>query len=239
MTSETSTSNGSPQTRQGQSPLEVLRRIATRPPPAARDEACDMCAEVIGAEHSHVVDIESRQLMCTCRGCYLLFSTPDAHQRYRAVPDRYLSFPDLALSTADWDSLQIPVGLSFFFHSSVLGRVVAFYPGPAGVAESELDLSTWDNVVAANPHLRALTADVEALLVTAPNDKADARCFLVPIDACYELSGRLRMVWHGFDGGTEAREQIAAFLDHVSQRSRPVRDSDAVEVQPDRPERPD
>ena len=217
MTSET---NGSP------SPLAVLRRIATRPPPAPTDETCDMCAEEIGAEHSHVVDIESRQLMCTCRGCYLLFASPEAHQRYRAVPDRYLSFPDLALSAADWDSLQIPVGLSFFFQSSVLGRVVAFYPGPAGVAESELDLTSWDDIVAANPQLGSLRPDVEALLVTAPDDRTEARCFLVPIDACYELAGRLRMVWHGFDGGREARDQITAFLEHVAQRSRPVRDSD-------------
>ncbi len=219
-------SNESTATGNGQSPLSVLRRIATRPPPAARDETCDMCAEEIGAEHQHVVDIESRQLMCTCRGCYLLFATPDAHQRYRAVPDTYLSFPDLELGSAAWDSLQIPVGLSFFFKSSILGRVVAFYPGPAGVAESELDLESWGSIVEANPQLNALTSDVEALLVTAPDDRADARCFLVPIDACYELSGRLRMVWHGFDGGNEAREQISAFLDNVSQRSRPVRDSD-------------
>ena len=32
--------------------------------------------------------------MCTCRGCYLLFSDPHAKLRYRAVPDRYLTFPD-------------------------------------------------------------------------------------------------------------------------------------------------
>jgi hypothetical protein len=185
-----------------------------------------MCAEPIGAQHSHVVDIESRQLMCTCRGCYLLFASPEAHQRYRAVPDRYLSFPELALSAADWESLQIPVGLSFFFESSVLGRVVAFYPGPAGVAESELDLACWGDIVSANPQLGSLRPDVEALLVTAPDDRTEARCYLVPIDACYELAGRLRMVWHGFDGGQEARDQVTAFLDQVAERSRPVRESD-------------
>ncbi len=29
-------------------------------------------------------------------------------------------------------------------------------------------------------------------------------CHLVPIDACYELAGRLRLVWRGFDGGQDA-----------------------------------
>ena len=56
-----------------------------------------MCAEAIGDEHSHVVDIEKRSLMCTCRGCYLLFTPEGAGGgHFRAVPDRYLSFPDFA-----------------------------------------------------------------------------------------------------------------------------------------------
>ena len=53
--------------------------------------------------------------MCTCRGCGLLFTADAAHQRYRAVPDRFLSFPDFELTEAEWDSLDIPVGLAFFF----------------------------------------------------------------------------------------------------------------------------
>lgn len=213
-------------TRLGQrsaSPLTSLRRIATRPPPDPDVETCDMCAEVIGEDHPHVVDIESRQLMCTCRGCMLLFTAETAHLRYRAVPDRFLSFPDFELSTAGWDALDIPVGLAFFFSSSVLGRLVAFYPGPAGVAESELGLDAWSEVVVANPELDVLTDDVEALLVRGPDDDQQAECFLVPIDACYELAGRLRQVWRGFDGGQDARAEIAGFFARVAARSRPRR----------------
>ncbi len=205
------------------SPLSSLRRIATRPPPDPDVETCEMCAEVIGEDHPHVVDIASRQLMCTCRGCMLLFTAEAAHLRYRAVPDRYLSFPDFDLTTAGWDALDIPVGLAFFFSSSVLGRVVAFYPGPAGVAESELGLGAWSEVAAANPELDVLTDDVEALLVRGPDDDHQAECFLVPIDACYELAGRLRQVWRGFDGGQDARAEIAGFFARVSARSRPRR----------------
>ncbi len=29
-------------------------------------------------------------------------------------------------------------------------------------------------------------------------------CYIVPIDACYELVGHLRLLWRGFDGGSEA-----------------------------------
>ncbi len=45
---------------------------------------------------------------------------------------------------------------------------------------------------------------------------------MVPIDACYELAGRMRLHWRGFDGGTEARQAIAGFLDTVRRRAVPV-----------------
>ena len=45
---------------------------------------------------------------------------------------------------------------------------------------------------------------------------------MVPIDACYELAGKMRLHWRGFDGGTEARAAIAEFLDNVRARARIV-----------------
>jgi hypothetical protein len=211
-----------PENPQAPSAMSVLRRIATRPQPNPDQQTCDMCAEPISDDHRHVVDIQSRQLMCTCRGCALLFTAEAAHQRYRAVPDRYLSFPDFHLTEAGWDSLDIPVGLAFFFSSSVLGRVVAFYPGPAGVAESELGLGSWTEVLESNPELDALSDDVEALLVRSADHDREAQCFLVPIDACYELAGRLRTVWRGFDGGQDARTVIGDFFASIAARSRPT-----------------
>ena len=203
-------------------PLSVLRRIATRPPPDPDLVTCDMCAEPITSDHPHVVDIQSRQLMCTCRGCGLLFAAESANQRFRAVPDRYLSFPDFELTEAGWESLDVPVGLAFFFSSSVLDRVVAFYPGPAGVTESELGLAAWTDVLEANTELDVLSDDVEALLVRAPGHDHAAQCYLVPIDACYELAGRLRTVWRGFDGGQDARAVISDFFATVEARSKPM-----------------
>jgi hypothetical protein len=49
---------------------------------------------------------------------------------------------------------------------------------------------------------------------------AGVECFLVPVDVCYELAGRMRMLWQGFDGGAEARQSIAEFLDSVRSRAR-------------------
>jgi Family of unknown function (DUF5947) len=182
-----------------------------------------MCAEPISDMHQHVVDLESRALMCTCRACYLLFTAEAAELRYRAVPDRYLSFTGFALGPGQWDQLEIPVGLVFFFRNSMQNRTVAFYPGPAGATESELPMDAWDAVVAANPQLGLLQTDVEALLIRAPErGRKGFTCNIVPIDACYELVGRLRQLWRGFDGGTDAHNAMDEFFEKVSALSRPA-----------------
>lgn len=204
-------------------PLGVLRRITAERPPAARvGERCEMCAEPIAAEHQHVVDIEGRQLMCVCRGCYLLFVDQEAALRYRAVPTRYLAFPGFTIGPAEWDALEIPVGLAFFFHNSASDRTVAFYPGPAGATESELPLAQWNTILRRHPELDVLAADVEALLIRVPeNDTTEASCLLLPIDACYEFVGRMRLLWRGFDGGQDVRDYLDEFFAVVSARARP------------------
>jgi hypothetical protein len=202
-------------------PLAVLRRLAAGRPAPVEGERCEMCGVGIAETHQHVVNVEQRSLLCTCRPCYLLFTAPDAELRFRAVPDRYLTFPDFGMGQAQWDALEIPVGLAFFFRNSRLGQMVAFYPGPAGATESELPLAAWDAMVAANPALATVESDVEALLVRATGvGRAEPNCFLVPIDKCYELVGALRRVWRGFDGGQEARRHVEEFFVDLRRRSR-------------------
>ena len=207
------------------SPYDVLTRITSRrsaPEPAG--ERCEMCSEPIASEHQHVVNVAARQLMCACRACYLLFTDSQAELRYRAVPDRYLAFPDFALDRRAWETLQIPVGVAFFFTNSELGRTVAFYPGPAGATESELDMDTWNTLHGKDSRIDLLADDVEALLVRIPEDgdageTAQPQTYLVPIDACYEFVGRLRMLWRGFDGGQEARVFIDGFFAQIQAHS--------------------
>jgi hypothetical protein len=204
-------------------PLAVLQRIRQAPlRPAVRDEErCELCTEPISERHGHLVDVHARTLLCACRGCYLLFTSDGAGGgHFRAVPERYLAFSDFELTAGQWDSLQIPVGIAFFFFNSSLGRMAAFYPGPAGATESELGLDAWAEVMADNPALETLQPDVEALLVRSERDRSGAECFLVPIDACYELVGKLRQSWRGFDGGREAHAELDTFFDRVRASAR-------------------
>ena len=210
-------------------PYDVLARIrSNRPAPEQAGERCEMCSEPIRDEHQHVVNVAGRQLMCVCRACYLLFTDNHADLRYRAVPDRYLAFDGFALDRRAWEALQIPVGVAFFFTNSALERTVAFYPGPAGATESQLDMDAWNAIRGADSRVGLLVDDVEALLVRVPEARtgsADAescepQTYLVPIDACYEFVGRLRMLWRGFDGGQEARAFIDSFFSDIQARAK-------------------
>ncbi|GHE26772.1 hypothetical protein GCM10017673_31010 [Streptosporangium violaceochromogenes] len=195
-----------------------LRRFRGAPP--AKAARCEMCAEPAGETHGHVVNTENRALLCVCRGCYLLFTQEGAtRRRYRSVPERYLRLPSFRLTEADWEELQIPVRTAFFFHNSVLGRTVALYPSPAGATESLLPLATWERVTAANPLPADVRPDVEALLIDRP-PRGESTCHLVPIDACYELVGLVRLHWKGFDGGREARRVIDGFFTSLRLRGR-------------------
>ncbi len=202
-------------------PLAVLRRIRrTRPKQVPRPgERCELCGDGIGEDHRHLVDTKARNLMCACRGCYLLFLSEGAGGgHYRAVPERYVAFPGFQLSRAQWDAMQIPVSVAFFFLNSELGRVAAFYPSPAGATESELPLDKWAEIAAANRELGTLQPDVEAFLVRARPERGEAECYLVPVDVCYELVGHLRRLWRGFDGGSEAHERLDSFFAMVRAR---------------------
>jgi hypothetical protein len=207
------------------SPLDVLSRFREpkkRPRPG---EVCDMCAEPIPDEHSHVVNIETRNLMCTCRGCYLLFTHEGAAQgKYRVVPDRYLKDPSFALTEADWQAMEIPVKIAFFFHNSSLGKIAAFYPSPGGATESLLPPDAWARFMEGNHLFGALTPDVEAVI--ARGVEGGFECLLVPIDAAYELVGLVRLHWKGFHGGAEAHAAIDAFFASLRARSRQLEPED-------------
>jgi len=193
-----------------------LRRFARPPrPAAAAGDRCELCGERLGPEHAHLADLQQRSIGCACKACALLFTRPDG--RYRTVPDRVLSDPRTPLTDAEWEDLQIPVSIAFFFVNSALGRVVASYPSPAGITECELNLGAWERLAGSHPLVRALAPDVEALLVVRPSDT-----YLIPIDRCYSLAGAMRLNWHGFDGGTEVRRILSDLLADLRGRARNV-----------------
>jgi hypothetical protein len=181
---------------------------------------CERCGADIGESHHHFVDIVSRRLSCACRACWLLSPSHEARSSLRAVPDRYIAGPQLRLNGAQWDALQIPVASMFFMFNSTIGRMIAFYPSPAGATESALSLGAWRDVEQSNPWVRTAAPDVEAILVRRHSDACErSDAFIVPIDACYDLVGRIRVRWSGFDGGDAVSDEIERFFDAVAARA--------------------
>jgi hypothetical protein len=220
-----------------------LRRFLQEPA-APPQERCELCATPVPSGHPHLVEPDERRLLCACTACGVLFSEPGL--RYRRVPDRYLVDPAFRLSDAQWDALQVPVGMAFFLVNADRGAVVACYPSPAGATESELALDAWADGVGASALASTLEPDVEALLVRrgdagrggwaertsrhpqgaparGPGVGTSSQALLVPVDACYRLVGLVRRHWKGFDGGAEAWAAIDAFFDDLRERAGELR----------------
>jgi len=199
------------------SSLAGLRQLARKRTPVER---CEMCSRELAADHQHLIEPENRKLICACDACAILFTTR-AGTKMRRVPRRVRFLPNFRMTDVQWNSLMIPIEMAFFFHSSPHGRVVAFYPSPAGATESLLALETWNEVGSGNPVLAEMTPDVEALLVNrvGASRGVPAAYYIVPIDECYKLVGLIRLHWRGLSGGTEVWREITSYFAALKQRA--------------------
>jgi Family of unknown function (DUF5947) len=168
-------------------------------------ERCELCSEPIGRDHRHLLEPVSRELLCACRACGLLF---DRGGRYKLVPERRERLDDGVLGELDWEELRLPVDIAFFLHSSSEGRDMAFYPSPMGATESQLPVEL--------KILATLEPDVEAVLVNRAQG-ADEH-WIVPIDDCFRLVGAIRTHWKGLTGGKQVWLEIASFFEDLERR---------------------
>ena len=200
-----------------QSPFSTLRQLA-RDAAAAAEEHCDLCGASIGPQHRHLLDLGTREVLCACQACKILFDRPAAGGgTRRLIPTRYLVLGGFQMTDAEWESLRVPVNMAFFTRSTAAGRVLALYPSPMGPTESLLPLETWTELEARNPILKQIEPDVEALLVNRVRGAADY--YLVPIDECYKLVGLIRLYWKGLSGGREVWAQIDKFFAELKTRA--------------------
>ncbi len=169
-----------------------------------------MCAEPIADEHQHVVNVEGRQLMCICRGCYLLFTDPARQAALPRGPGPLPRVPGLRAGPPPVGGTADPgragVLLPQLRRSD---RTVAFYPGPAGRHRVRTGPGGLERRCrAADPragHARRRRRGAAGAGARRTDPATPRRAIWCPIDACYEFVGRLRMLWRGFDGGQEAR----------------------------------
>ncbi|HLI06259.1 MAG TPA: DUF5947 family protein [Ktedonobacteraceae bacterium] len=205
--------------------LGSLRQYVQKrePAPAASRqlEHCELCNDVIPEEHRHLLELSRHEVICACQACSLLFSERGAAGgKYLLIPNRYLALTDFQMSDEQWESLAIPVNMVYIFRSTAAQRVMAFYPSPAGAMESLLDLESWEELASANPILNEMEPDVEALLINRVRNSREH--YIVPIDACYQLVGLIRVTWRGLSGGEQAWKAIADYFAGIKAKSRPA-----------------
>ena len=200
-------------------PIGALRQFARkREPTRAPVEHCELCNDVIPVDHHHLLDLAKHSLVCSCQACSILFSSQSG--KYRLVPRRYLALSDFHMTDEQWDDLMIPVNMVYIFRSTIAQRVMAFYPSPAGAMESLLSLESWEALIKDNPILNTLEPDVEALLINRVRNAREH--YIVPIDACYQLVGLIRVSWRGLSGGEAAWKAIEEFFADLRRKSQQV-----------------
>jgi hypothetical protein len=201
--------------------LGVLRQFRGSRRSASRVERCELCSAELIHDHPHLVELVSRQILCACDACALLFDGTE-RSKFKRVSRSIRFLPEFAMTDAEWSSLAIPINLAFFFHSSIEGRTVALYPSPAGAIESLLPLDSWNAIVEKNPVLGRLQSDIEALLINRidrSEERIPAQYYIAPIDECYKLVGILRSHWKGLSGGAEVWVEIDRFFADLGARS--------------------
>jgi hypothetical protein len=149
-----------------------------------------------------------------CAGC----SAKADGVRRKPVSTRVVPLDDLRLSDEAWLGLGLPVGLVFFYRRSKSGEVVARYPSAAGGTEAVVSAAAWASLERDNAAVSSLEPDVEALLVHRLGGRRES--FLAPIDACWELVGRVRAQRGAILAGPRLHETVAGFVGELRRRAR-------------------
>ncbi|MDV3244099.1 MAG: Rieske (2Fe-2S) protein [Nitrososphaerales archaeon] len=167
-----------------------------------------------------MLHLPDRSVSCACNTCILTMAKEGVLKPI--TPKRYVRLEQFVMSDEIWEAFQIPVGLAFFFWSSVENRIMGFYPSPMAAVEVLLPIqNTWFELERVNPILKELRSDIDALLVNRMRGTTHAY-YVSPIDECYKLVGIMRTTWKGITGGREAEAAIIRFFEELRKKSSPA-----------------
>jgi hypothetical protein len=206
--------------------FSVLRQFTRSRSAASRAvEHCELCSAGLHHDHPHLVELATRQILCACDACAMLFDGMEK-SKYKRVSRTSHYLADFEMTDGQWESLMIPINMAFFFRSSLENRIIALYPSPAGAVESLLPLDAWAEIEENNPALLQLKPDIETLLVNRVGHAHGMRAaeyYIAPIDECYKLVGLIRTNWKGLSGGTEVWTEVGRFFTELRNKSEVVR----------------
>jgi hypothetical protein len=192
--------------------LRVLRQFAR---PRLLGERCELCGAELKADHKHLLDRRSAQIVCSCDACATLLCAQEG-AKFLHIPDRILKLDNFAFDDRTWTAMMLPINLAFFVRQPN-GKTQAMYPSPAGAIQSLIGIPSWKDLASGGPALSGVEPEVEALIVNRIGDAASY--FIAPLDACYRLTGLIRTKWRGLSGGREVWHAVADFFADLERRA--------------------
>ena len=192
--------------------LSALKRFTRSRP---KLERCELCSAGLDAVHAHLLDRKSRQVVCSCDACAILFSDQQ-DGKFARVPRRVRQLRDFSFTDLEWEQMMLPINMAFFLRNATGGMTV-MYPSPAGAIESQIGVADWDDLVRGHPALESMQPEVEALIVNRIS--TPAVYVVAPIDECYRLVGVIRTKWRGLSGGTDVWAAITEFFDELRKKA--------------------
>lgn len=199
---------------QSKSAFAALRAFTRKQRP---EERCDVCGLALTDDHPHLFEHAEGRLLCACDACAILFYHRAGEVKYSRVPTTARRLTDFRITDVEWSALMLPIDMAFFQNCTRAGRVIAYYPSPAGCTESLLELAAWRDIERNNPVLADLYPDVETLLVNRTRERRDY--YIAPIDQCYKLAGLIRVHWQGLSGGELVWQKIDQFFESLNGRT--------------------
>lgn len=186
--------------------ISAIRRFLSG---GARAERCDFCNAAIGGFHPHLFEPRDRRLSCACPACATLFPS-SADTKYRRVASRAERLEGVDLTEDDWQSLGIPVGLSYVTRSLVHDAVFAVHPNRGGATETRVSVAAWGGLVSKHPKLGRVAPELEGVLLSSIGRASFAA--VLSVDLFHAFVGQLR------ERSDWSERAILAALAHVEVR---------------------
>src|SRR4051812_20228203 len=103
MEGKLTTQNPTREENSGSAPnaFSLLRQFVRKQRPAER---CELCSAALRHEHTHLIELSARRLLCACDACALLFDGR-ANRKYKRVPRRVQLLEPFQMTDAQWDGL--------------------------------------------------------------------------------------------------------------------------------------
>lgn len=91
------------------SAFAALRQLAKAPPQPVL-ERCELCNLVLPPTHRHLLDMATRQVVCSCDPCALLFHHAIG-AKFKPVPRDTRALTNFQITEAEWESLALPISV--------------------------------------------------------------------------------------------------------------------------------